>query len=234
MGVKRLSTVVNAFRVLVTVSEQQPIGLGALARTLDLDKGAVQRILATLGELGWIAPATTSATGWELTPEALVVGNRFAPELRDRARLHLESIQADTGETMCLVTVDRGRNRVVIVDVVDSAQPLRVSIPVGFDAPLADFQPFLAFFADDTLDHLRAVGVYTLTKQQQTVHRQRGWYVLDMEELDVRAVGAPVPGPSGSVLAALLLVAPRTRLPRDRQIEVGAALRSAAAAMASG
>jgi IclR family acetate operon transcriptional repressor len=233
MGVKRLSTVENAFRVFVTVSEHQPIGLGALARTLQLDKGAVQRILATLGDLGWITPATSPAVGWELTPESLVVGSRYAPELRDSARPYLESIQAETGETMCLVMVDRGRDRVVIVDVVDSAQPLRVSIPVGFDAPLGDFQPFLAFFPDDALDELRDGGVYNLTKQQQAKHRQRGWYVLDMEELDVRAVGAPVLGPSGSVLAALLLVAPRTRLPRNREITVGSALRNAAALVAS-
>jgi DNA-binding IclR family transcriptional regulator len=129
--------------------------------------------------------------------------------------------------------VDRGRDRVVIVDVVDSSQPLRVSIPVGFDAPLGDFQPFLAFFPDDTLDELREVGAYTLTKQQQAGHRQRGYYVLDLEGLDVRAVGAPVSGPSGSVLAALLLVAPRTRLPKSREVTVGTALRTAAAILAS-
>jgi DNA-binding IclR family transcriptional regulator len=233
MGVKRLSTVENALRVLATVSESQPIGLGALARTLQLDKGAVQRILATLGDLGWIAQTTSSAGGWELTAESLIVGSRYVPELRDRARPYLESIQAETGETMCLVMVDRGRDRVVIVDVVDSSQPLRVSIPVGFDAPLGDFQPFLAFFPDDTLDELGEVGAYTLTKQQQAGHRQRGWYVLDLEGLDVRAVGAPVSGPSGSVLAALLLVAPRTRLPKSREVTVGTALRTAATSLAS-
>jgi IclR family transcriptional regulator, acetate operon repressor len=231
--VKRLSTVENAFRVLIAVSERQPVGLGALARLLELDKAAVQRILATLADLGWIALADPPTLGWELTPEALVVGSKYAPQLRERARSHLESIQAETGETMCLVTVDRGRERVVVVDVVDSAQPLRVTIPVGFDAPLGDFQPFLAFFPDDSLDSLRGAGVYVLTKQQQAAHRLRGWYVLEMEELDVRAVGAPVPGPFGNVLAALLLVAPRTRLPRDRQIEVGERLRRAAASIAS-
>jgi IclR family acetate operon transcriptional repressor len=233
MAVKRLSTVENAFRVLVAVSEHQPIGLGALARLLDLDKAAVQRILATLGDLGWIAPAAPPSTGWELTPESLVVGRRYAPELRDSARTHLEAIQAETAETTGLVMVDHARDRVVVVDVVDSPQALRVTIPIGFDAPLADFQPFLAFFPDDVLRSRAAAGTYTLTAKQQAAHRQRGWYVLDLGELDVGAIGAPVPSRTGTVAAALLLVAPRTRLPRDRQQQIGERLRDAAAAIAN-
>lgn len=232
MAVKRLSTVEKAFRVLVAVSERQPVGLGELARSLDLDKAAVQRILATLGDLGWIAPATPPATGWVLTPEALVVGRRYAPELRDRARPHLEALQAETGETAGLVMVDR--DRVVVVDVVDSQQPLRVTVPIGFDAPLADFQPFLAFFPDSELTALAAAGTYRLSAPQREAHRRRGWYVLEMEPLDVRALGAPVPGPGDTVLAALLLVAPRTRLGRDRQQEVGPLLRTAADAISPG
>jgi IclR family acetate operon transcriptional repressor len=227
--VKRLTTVEKAFRVLVAVSERQPIGLGELARSLDLDKAAVQRILATLGDLGWIAPAAPPATGWELTPEALVVGRRYAPELRGQARPHLEALQAGTGETTALVMVDR--DRVVIVDTVDSVQPLRVTIPIGFEAPLSDFQPFLSFFPDADLDALAADGLVEvrLTPPQRAANRRRGWYLLEMDEFDVRAVGAPVVAPGGSVRAALLLVAPRTRLPRDRQVELGGQLRTAAA-----
>ncbi len=231
MAVKRLSTVEKAFRVLVAVSEQQPIGLGALARLLDLDRGAVQRILATLGDLGWIAPADPPATGWALTPEALVVGRRYAPELRERARPHLEAIQAESGETAGLVMVDR--DRVVVVDAVDSQQALRVTVPLGFDAPLAEFQPFLAHFPDAELHRLAAAGTYTLTPAQRDGHRRRGWYVLEMDDLDVRALGAPVVGPTGAVLAALLLVAPRTRMPKDRQADLGRRLVSAAAAIAT-
>lgn len=231
MAVKRLSTVEKAFRVLVAVSEHQPVGLGALARLLALDKAAVQRILATLGDLGWIAPAEPPATGWVLTPEALVVGRRYAPELRDRARLHLEAVQAETGETAGLVMVDR--DRVVVVDVVDSQQALRVTVPIGFDAPLADFQPFLAHFPDAALERLAADGVYTLTPAQRLAHRRRGWYVLEMDDLDVRALGAPVLGPTGDVQAALLVVAPRTRMPKDRQAEVGRRLVTAAATIAA-
>jgi IclR family acetate operon transcriptional repressor len=231
MAVKRLSTVENAFRALVAISEQQPIGLGALARSLELDKAAVQRILATLGDIGWIAPAAGPAAGWELTPEALVVGRRYAPELRRRVRPHLEAIQTETGETAGLVMVDRSRDRVVVVDVVDSPQPLRVSIPVGFEAPLGDFEHFLAFFPDDELAELSATGVYALSAKQQAALRARGWYALEMDDLDVRALGAPIPSPTGGVSAALLVVAPRTRLPRARQHEIGDRLRRAAAAI---
>ena len=60
-GVKTLRTVDKALRVLDAVAEHQPIGVGALARLLTMDKSAVQRILVSLQRAGWICPAGGSA-----------------------------------------------------------------------------------------------------------------------------------------------------------------------------
>jgi len=226
MPVKQLSTVAKAFRVLVAISEQQPIGLTALARQLDLDRAAVQRILATLDAIGWIAPASPATDGWELTPQALIVGRRCAPGLRTAARPLLESLVADSGETGLLVMVDHGR--VVVVDVVDSAQPLRVSVPLGFDAPLSDFEPFLAFFSEDELAALGLRESLSISPEATGALRDRGWYTLDIAAFDVVAVGAPIHGSGGAVVAALIVVGPRSRVGTRQQERVGQLVRAAA------
>jgi IclR family acetate operon transcriptional repressor len=222
MAVKRLATVEKAFRVLTAVSEHQPVGLSELARRLELDKAGVQRILATLHHIGWIVPSAGANGGWELAPEALVIGRRYAPRLREAARPHLEALQAATAESALLVTVDR--DRAVVTDVVDSPAALRVSVPIGFDAPLADFEPFLAYFADDTLADL---GLTPVAPRAQDAARRQGWYTLDIDPDDVLAVGAPILA-GGTVLGALMVVGPRSRLDDRAQVRVGELLRTAA------
>lgn len=226
MPVKQLSTVEKAFRVLVAVSEHQPIGLTALARLLDLDRAAVQRILATLDAIGWIAPAAPASNGWELTPQALIIGRRCAPGLRTAARPLLEGLAADSGETGLLIMVDHGR--VVVVDVVDSTQPLRVSVPLGFDAPLSDFEPFLAFFSEDELAALGLRESLSISSETTGTLRDRGWYTLDIEAFDVLAIGAPIHGSGGAVVAALILLGPRSRLGAAEEERFGQLVRDAA------
>ena len=225
MAVKRLATVEKAFRVLTAVSEHQPVGLSELARLLELDKAGVQRILATLHHIGWIVPSAGGTGGWELATEALVIGRRYAPRWREAARPHLEALQASTGESALLVIVDR--DRAVVTDVVDSPAALRVSVPIGFDAPLADFTPFLAFFADETLVDL---GLDAIPHRTREAALRRGWYTLDIDPDDVLAVGAPVRS-GDTVLGALMVVGPRTRLDKKAQTRAGGLLRDAAEAL---
>ena len=49
MAVKTIQSVENALLVMETLASVQPIGVSALARLVDLDKNAVQRILISLG-----------------------------------------------------------------------------------------------------------------------------------------------------------------------------------------
>jgi IclR family acetate operon transcriptional repressor len=226
MAVKRLATVEKSFRVLTAVSERQPVGLSELARELELDKAGVQRILATLHHIGWILPSAGAVGGWELAPEALVIGHRYSPRLRDSARPHLEALQAASGETALLVAVDR--DRAVVIDVVDSTATLRVNVPVGFDAPLADFGPFLPYFDDDTLAEL---GLPAVDPRTRDAARRNGWYTIDIDPDDVLAVGAPIVSSNGAVLGALMLVGPRTRLGKADRSRAGTQLRAAVASL---
>ena len=228
MPVKRLSTVEKAFRVLTEVSERQPIGLGELARSLELDKAAVQRILATLDDLGWIAPAAPPATGWELTPKpsSSGAGTRQRPlagpraprgpaggDRRDHRAGHRRPRPGGGGRHRRQPPTPTGHH----------ARRLR-----GPARRLPALPP--RFFPDDELDALAEAGTYTLTRRRPRCPPASG--LVPAGDGHVRCAGhrqAPVTGPAGTVRAAVLVVAPRTRLPRDRQPIIGAQLRAAAA-----
>jgi DNA-binding IclR family transcriptional regulator len=218
MAVARLSTVEKALRVLTAVAEQQPISGSALARELELDKNAVQRILITLGHRGWLQQ-DRRAGGWRLGPQSIVVGGRYAGALRERAHPVLRELATESGETVTLWAVEN--DTFTVVDAVESTQTVRGALPVGYTADVTEGGDFLAFYDRTSRDRLRAeAGLDPLPADEVEETRRRGYYVIDTSFTATIAVGAPVwdgkPGPA----AALLLVAPADRL-------VGAALETA-------
>ena len=54
MAVKPLQSLARALGAIDAIAEHQPVGLSALARALDEDKSALQRVLVTLHAAGWI------------------------------------------------------------------------------------------------------------------------------------------------------------------------------------
>jgi IclR family transcriptional regulator, acetate operon repressor len=203
VAVPRLSTVEKAFHVLGVVAEQQPIGVAALTRATGLDKSAVQRIVATLEHVGWLQPATRS-TGWELAPEALVVGRRAASGFVTRARPHLEALAADTHETVALWVLDG--DRFVCVDAIESHQQLRVVIAAGMVVAVTDAVEFLAFVGDERRHGLG--GALADATVAEIV--ARGYYLVADAE-GTHAVGVPVRDGEGEAVGAVTVVAPVSR-----------------------
>jgi IclR family transcriptional regulator, acetate operon repressor len=211
VAVPRLSTVEKAFRVLGVVAEQQPIGMAALTRATGLDKSAVQRIVATLQHVGWLQPATR-ASGWELAPEALVVGRRAASGFVARARPHLEALAADTSETVALWVLDG--DRFVCVDAIESGQQLRVVIAAGMVVPVTDAGEFLAFVPADRRPRLGGALTDALTDalddDEVAAIVARGYYLVADAE-GTHAVGVPVRDGEGEAIGAVTVVAPVSR-----------------------
>ena len=118
---------------MLTVFERtaalQPIGVSALARELGADKSAVQRDLMTLADAGWIRPAPGGQ--WELTPHILTLARppHSSDNLRQRARLALERLRSETGETAYLTVPDG--DQFVVLDALESEHLLRMVQPVG-------------------------------------------------------------------------------------------------------
>jgi IclR family acetate operon transcriptional repressor len=232
MAVARLTTVEKALRVLGAVAEKQPISGSALARDLELDKNAVQRILVTLGHQGWLQQ-DRRAGGWRLGPQSLVVGGRYAGALRDRAHPVLHDLAAETGETITLWAVEG--DAFTVVDGVESTQTLRGTIPIGYIASITEGGDFLAFCDAFTRDRLLGAGV--MSDEHAERIRERGYYVVDTEYTSTVAVGAPVwDGRPASSLptAAILLVAPADRLHGEALAVAGAQVAAAANGLSSG
>jgi DNA-binding IclR family transcriptional regulator len=230
VAVARLSTVEKALRVLSAVSDSQPISGSALARDLDMDKNAVQRILITLGHLGWLQQ-DRRAGGWRLGPQSLVIGGRYAGALRERAHPLLHDLAAETGETVTLWSVEG--DAFTVVDAVESSQTIRGTIPIGYSASISEGGEFLAFCERELRARFAtSSGVPAMTDERIDEVRRLGYYVVDTSYTSTLAVGAPVWESRASPAAAVLLVAPAERL-RDKVAETGNRMRLAAAQLST-
>jgi IclR family acetate operon transcriptional repressor len=106
-----MRNVLNTLRVLEEVATRQPVGVGELARVLDMPKSSVQRALHTLNSAGWIRPATGEITRWAATTKALDVGRHASGGLglRDAAMPVMEDLRRRTEETIHLTVPEGAR-----------------------------------------------------------------------------------------------------------------------------
>lgn len=131
MSAKPSQTGARVLKVLEALASHQPAGARALARLLDDDKSAVQRAITTLANEGWVRQAAGKPGQWEVAPRIMAVADRAhgGYDLRRRARPVLEKLRDDCGETAVLVVPDV--IGLVVADIVESRQLLRVVFPVG-------------------------------------------------------------------------------------------------------
>ncbi|WP_411124034.1 IclR family transcriptional regulator [Streptomyces sp. x-19] len=237
-----MQNVRNALRVLEEVAERQPIGVADLARAMDLPKSSVQRTLGTLHEAGWIRPAEGRPTRWQVTAKALHVGRRATGELglRDAAVPVMEELRARTDETVHLA-VPEGE-RVVLVERLETSQPVRIILPLGQVLPVhasANGKAVLAARSDAEVAEQLAGGLARFTETTATDPaalraevdeiRARGWAVNRGEwRSDVSAVAAAVLGESGRPVASLSVNVPTARLTDPMRDRFGALVAEAA------
>ena len=212
MAVKTIQSVENALTVVESLAAAQPIGVSALARLVDLDKNAVQRILVTLGHAGWIRQGDGGE--WQITSRALQIGARYSSDLRDAARPHLEELQQQTNETVLLFA--REGFSMVVVDAIDSGHALRMTVPVGTVVTMSSTGTFEAFLSKDDQTRLAALEPPAGSPRRPSKRviagvRSNGFFVLDDLYPNAIAAGAPVFNEHGNPLASVTVVAPRAR-----------------------
>ncbi|CCG04524.1 Transcriptional regulator [Blastococcus saxobsidens DD2] len=218
-----------ALAVLEAVSEHQPIGVSDLSRAMQLPKSTVQRMLLTLGELGWIRAGTEEPTRWSLTAKAQAIGSRHRAdeEIRRVALPAMHRLSAATGETVHLSVPEE--RRIVLLDKIDGAHPVRTHASVGNGAPLhttASGKAVLAAMAEPRAAALlRAAPLEALTAHTDTdpetllrelrrVRRQGYAVSVGTRHPDIAAVGAAILDGSGMPVATLSLSLPTSRCPR--------------------
>ncbi|MGR7002277.1 hypothetical protein ACU686_36760 [Yinghuangia aomiensis] len=168
-----------------------------------MDKSGVQRTVVALHDAGLAASGPRDACAWSLDAQALVVGRPVRQAAcSDRARPHLEALASATGKPLTLWVV-RGPS-FVVVDSVESSQPLRIVIPVGLEAPLTTGPGVAAFLDEEARGHL---GDAVPPEDELAAVRARGYYVTTGGAAGTIAMGAPVyapgPGPGASAVGTL-------------------------------
>jgi DNA-binding IclR family transcriptional regulator len=217
----------RALAILATFSEERPrLGLSDVSRTLRLSKATVLRLLRTLEAHGVVRQRREDRM-FTLGPGAVRLGTlalRHAG-LLELSRPHLRHLQALTGETVCLFMVS-GRDR-VCVDVMPSQHPLRMTLDVGATRPLhagAAGKVLLAFLPSAEarrilfrrrLPRLAALTVTSPARLSQQLARiaQDGYAISHDEAVEgAAAIAAPVIDRDGSVVAAINVLGPRSRM----------------------
>ncbi|OZM76861.1 IclR family transcriptional regulator [Pseudonocardia sp. MH-G8] len=241
MAVNEVRSVMTALRVLDEVAAREPVGVSELARALEIPKSSVQRTLRTLHAAGWIQPIGAEMTRWGLTTHMLRTGQRAAGglNLRDVAVPVMEKLRSATQETVHLAVSEQ--DKVIVIERLDSPQPVRTFIPLGMAAPIyasANGKAILATWREEELTALihRGLPVHTSTtitdegelRARLNEVRRLGYAVNDEEwRTGVSAVAAAITADDGSAIAGLSISTPAQRMSRKLQGRYGELLKDA-------
>ncbi len=227
-GQAQATSPVKALRVLLALEDApQGRGLTEIARALDLPKSAVHRLLVTFQESGFVQQLPAGrryVLGPILARLGLYAAERFA--LRVVARPYLEALAQEVGETVFLGVL--AQDGVLLVDKVEHGQVLRIAPALGTMLPLRQTalgKLLLACCApveqQRLLDICSAAAAPSSTTPYHTGIRQelaaiaRQGYALSVEEWipDICCVAAPIRDGRDTVIAALAVALPRSRMP---------------------
>jgi len=240
-----MQNVLNALRVLDEVAARQPVGVSDLARALELPKSTVQRALLTLRDAGWLRQTADGGAGagrWVLTTKPLLFGRHGTGELglRDVAVPVMEDLRRRCDETVHLAVPEGGR--VVLIERLETSQPVRIILPLGKILPLhasANGKAVLAASAPEDIERRLTEELPHFTdttvvdpgklREELAMIRERGYATNDGEwRTDVSATASAVIGPSGGPVASISINVPSSRLTSESRKEHAALVCDAA------
>jgi DNA-binding IclR family transcriptional regulator len=221
---RRLAAVERALRVLdAFLQVRGDVGTTELARLTGINASTVSRTLSTLVDAGYVEHVADSGR-YRLGTHLLSLANHVLArlDLRILARLHLESLEADLGETATLsipsdpdaITVDFVPSRASVSSVARIGRASVAHATATGKAMLAfgDGSPRtgpLEAFTERTI-----VEPQELAREVEAV-RHRGWAHAEGErEPHLNAIAAPVFGSRGELAAILGIQGPDTRFDR--------------------
>ena len=201
----------HALAVLLELSDRGPSTPAELARSLDLNRTVVHRLLSTLHQRGFV---TRQEDGY--VPGAILVriANGVQPALRSQGRAVMLELVERIGETVVMHIPD-GEEAVVLEQVVSERNIVRVEHRIGSRHPLvtgASGRAILAFLPSMAERLVRRADNGTALARQLESVRQLG-YALSHDELQhgVHGVAVPVLARQGSAAASLAVLVPTSR-----------------------
>jgi DNA-binding IclR family transcriptional regulator len=243
-GEGELQSLATALQALDCLSEKPEMGVTELARRLGIAKSSAHRILTTFVASGYVqrVPERSSyRLGIRLHELGEVVAGRS--QLRDRALPLLESLRAQTGETVHLAVPEGAQ--MFYVERLESYHGLRFSSRVARLRPihLTSSGKAIAAFNRDVCNAACAAGFpvstpRTIRSQAQFMQclaetRGRGYaFSVEEDEPGLASVAAPVFDRTGVARAALSVAGPVTRMSRGKIPQVAKKVQAAAQALA--
>jgi IclR family acetate operon transcriptional repressor len=219
----------------------EALGVTELARRVGATKSAAYRILANLERRGYVTKDPTTAR-YSLGTRLAYLGQRSLGtfDLRQVARPVLDDLNRRFQETVNLGVLDG--DEVVYIDMIESHHGLRMAARVGardFVHSTALGKAMLAFLSPEAIQRrlqrpLPPRTAHTITDPAllaAELDRVRARGVAEdhaENELGARCVAAPIFDHAGSVIAAISLSSPESRLDDRRAAEVATAIQAAA------
>ncbi len=219
-------------------------GVSDIAQAVGLHKATTHRIVTTLLNYGYLERAADGQKyrlGLQLTDLGFKAVRRM--DLRREALPYMTRLVQRWDEACDLSIFDQGH--VFYIEVIQGNHALTIAAAVGQRLPAhctASGKLFLAHLPPHELDALlsRPLTVYTdktitapaeLRRQLESV-RQQGYGFDDEEyEVGIRAVSVPIRNQEGTVLAAMSMPGPTSRMTLDRLPEIVESLKEAAQAI---
>jgi DNA-binding IclR family transcriptional regulator len=220
-----IESVDNALRLLLVFREQSSLRVAEAARSLGVAPSTAHRLLAMLQYHGFVSqdPETKAyRAGSALTDIGLSVVREM--DVRSLARPALESLAAETAETVHLAVLDGGD--VLFLDSVEGTQVVRVGSRIGVRLPAhvtSLGKVILAHLPKERIASLYPSEILPGRTPDSIVKRKvllrslgqvadQGYAVNEGEsEEELGAVGVPILTPSGVPAAAISVSAPRAR-----------------------
>ena len=225
-------SVKKAFHILKLISRtNNGLGISELAKRLEMSKGTVHGIISALEELGTIMrdPLTKKYTlGITLFELGKLAYSQI--DMKDMARPVMEDLADRIEETVFVGVLNR--ERVTILDTVESRQDLKITSPRGSTIPLlagATGKVFLAAMEEEqALNFIKTKGLTRFTENtitdpqryiQEVRHAKEKGYGTDYEEYipGVRAVASLIKGDK-YLVSAIWVVGFKTSLD-DRKMK---------------
>ncbi len=236
-------TVEKALNIL-EVFEDVPgsLGITELSQKVKLNKSTTYRIIQVLKRRGYVNQ-NHQTNKYELGYRILRISGRLLAKLhlRAAAKEALEELVKATTQTAQLAILDQ--KQMLFIDQIEGTDIIRLRLQIGARTPLyctAAGKAILSFLSGEEKEKivgreaLKPMTQWTITslailERQMKRIRKRGFSVGHREfQSDISAVGAPVFGADGKVIAAVVLTMPSIRFQRRKVNDYGNLVRHAA------
>ncbi len=219
-------TLSKGLAILEKMSQMDsPAGVSELARSSNLTKSNVHRLLQSLKKLGYIRQCTCSSA-YELTPKMWEIGSSYLShtDIHAAAFDEMHSLGRASKETIHLSVLDN--HDVIYIGKIDSRLPLRAYSQLGARAPIyavATGKAILAHQRPEDLEDILPTTLEpytdrTLAKKEKLMEelervRENG-YAINIGEwrTGINGIAAPVWNASREVCIGIGITGPAERL----------------------